>query len=75
MGEWLRLAFAAAVVRGAIRLAGMVGTMLPVLNRGSSLASGDLGALRALQIVLTYLVPYGFATYSVAEAVRRVPAK
>ena len=69
MGFW-HLATRQAVVQRALRIALIVGTLLIIINHGPALLSGDLSPMRVLQILLTYLVPYGVSTYSSVMASR-----
>ena len=68
---WLRVAGEPAVLRQAFVTALVVGTILMVVNHGDDLFSGrtDLGV--ALEIGLTYLVPFLVSVVSSATAVRR----
>lgn len=68
MRKWLELACAPEVTRRSLRVAMVVGTLLALINHGPALASHDITAVRLLQIVFTYLVPYGVSTYSRVEA-------
>ncbi len=64
MREWLRIALEPAVVRRAVRIALVVGTMLILINHGDALMRGALSPLRLGQMVLTVLVPYCVSTVS-----------
>jgi hypothetical protein len=48
----------------------IVGTILMVINQGDVLLSGQLTALVAAKIVLTYTVPFCVSTYSALAANR-----
>jgi len=54
----------------AIRVALIVGTVLMVINQGDVLLGGNLTALVACKIVLTYTVPFSVSTYSALAANR-----
>ena len=54
----------------AIRVALIVGTILVGINQSDVLMSGDLTALVAAKIGLTYLVPFSVSTYSALAANR-----
>jgi len=56
--------FIRPVVFTAIKVALFVGTVLALINHGSALLALELNREQALQIALTYLVPYGVSTYS-----------
>jgi hypothetical protein len=68
--DWLRLALSRSVVRRAAGVAVTVGGLLVVVNHGSALLSGDISTTRALQIIVTALVPYCVSTYSSVCALR-----
>lgn len=68
--EWLRLALSRSVVRRAARVAALVGALLVVINHGDALLRGDISLPRALQIVVTALIPYCVSTYSTVSALR-----
>ncbi len=76
MREWFRVAADPMVVRRALGVAGVVGTILVVINHGSALLDGDITLTRTVQIVTTVLVPYCVSTYSSVGAMldaRRSP--
>lgn len=50
------------VVKLALRTSLLIGTLLNVINQGDALFGS--GQLQVLKLLLTYLVPYGVATYS-----------
>ena len=54
----------------AIKVALIVGTILMVINQGDVLLGGNLTALVACKIVLTYTVPFSVSTYSALAANR-----
>lgn len=68
--DWLRLALSRSVVRRASGVAVTVGGLLVVVNHGGALLSGDITVTRALQIIITALVPYCVSTYSSVSALR-----
>lgn len=57
-----------AIVTQAIKVSIIVGTLLVAINHGDIILNG--GELNWWKIILTYLVPYGVATY--AAAMQRV---
>lgn len=57
-----RIASSPAVVRLALRMSLVVGSLLNLINQGDALLGG--GAIDAVKLGLTYLVPYCVATYS-----------
>ena len=54
----------------AIRVALVVGTVLVAINQSDVLLGGQLTALVAAKIGLTYLVPFSVSTYSALAANR-----
>ena len=70
MKEWLRLATSTSVVRRALTIALIVGSVLVAINHGDALLRGDISLGRVLRIVLTVLVPYCVSTYSSVTAMR-----
>lgn len=60
------------VLRRAITIALIVGTILTVINQGDVLLSGTITPLVLLKIGLTYLVPYSVSIFSALQA-NRVP--
>jgi hypothetical protein len=67
---WLRTALRADVVRRALKVAAVVGTILLAINHGDRVVAGELGEREILKIALTYLVPYAVATYAAVGALR-----
>lgn len=72
MSFW-ELATQRAVAQRALRIALIVGTLLILINHGPALLDGDISAMRILQMMLTYLVPYGVSTYSSVMVFRDTP--
>lgn len=70
MREWLRLALEPSVVRRALRTMAVVAPILIAINQGDALVRGELGAVRALKIALTLLVPYAVSTASSVSTLR-----
>jgi short subunit fatty acids transporter len=68
--SWLEVARRRDVVRRALRVAAVVGTLLCLINHGDRLLTGALGARELLKIALTYLVPYAVSTYAAVSAIR-----
>lgn len=71
MAGFLTLARRADVVQRALRTSLLVGTILMLINHGDALMVGDVDGARLLRIVLTFLVPYGVATYASVQALRQ----
>ena len=63
------------IVGRATRTAMVVGTILLAINHGPAILSGDIDLKQAIQIALTYCVPYGVTTYASVQAVRAERAK
>jgi hypothetical protein len=69
--SWIATACEPAVVRRSIRVAAVVGTLLVAINYGDRALAGALGPVDWAKMALTYLVPYGVATYAAVQAIRR----
>ncbi|MCK9258937.1 MAG: nitrate/nitrite transporter NrtS [Azoarcus sp.] len=65
MSEVLRLAFSPAIVRNALRVALVVGTILNLINQGGPLITGE--QVSWFHVVLNYFVPYCVSSYSAAS--------
>lgn len=73
--SWLAIAREGPVVRRALKMAVVVGTILLAINHGDALLRGDVDANRLLKMGLTYLVPYLVSTISSAGAIREMRLK
>ena len=63
------------VLRQALRVAAVVGTVLFAINQADVVLRGDVTPLVVAKSLLTYLVPFGVSTYSALGANRlRRPA-
>ncbi|MEM8694949.1 MAG: nitrate/nitrite transporter NrtS [Pseudomonadota bacterium] len=62
------LLFCPIAVRRALKVSGIVGTLLIMINQGDLLLTGGWPPL--WKIILTYLVPYGVSSYSTAALLR-----
>jgi hypothetical protein len=60
------------VLRRAVYVALVVGTILTIINQGDVLLAGEITPLVMAKILLTYLVPYGVSTFSALSANRIV---
>jgi hypothetical protein len=58
------------ILRRALRIAAVVGTILFVINQSDVVLMGQITALVAAKIGLTYLVPFSVSTYSALAANR-----
>jgi hypothetical protein len=52
------------VLRQAVRVAAVVGTLLFAINQADVVLRGDVTLLVVAKVTLTYLVPFGVSTYS-----------
>jgi len=68
--DWIGLAARRSIVLSSLRVAAVVGTLLVALNYGDRAVAGSLGPADWVKMVLTYLVPYGVATYAAVQATR-----
>jgi len=68
--SWIAVASSPAIARRSLRVAAVVGTLLVVINYGDRAPAGDLGRADCAKMLLTYLVPYGVATYGAVQALR-----
>jgi hypothetical protein len=69
--SWIATACEPAVVRRSLRVAALVGTLLVAINYSDRGLAGTLGPADWAKMVLTYLVPYGVATYAAVQAIRQ----
>ena len=63
---FLRHAVDRACVLRSLKVALVVGTLLALINHYDTLFSGTWTTQEVVQILLTYLVPYGVATFGAA---------
>ena len=61
------------ILRRAIRVALLVGTVLFAINQSDVVLRGDVTPLVMAKIALTYLVPFSVSTYSALAANRLRP--
>lgn len=71
MRAFLKAIRSTAIVRSALRVSIVVGTILNMINQGGALLSGH--DISWFHVMLNYLVPYCVASYSAAknETIRR----
>ncbi len=67
---WWDVALRRDVVRRALTMSAVVGTLLMLINHGDALWRGEVGGWRLLRIGLTYLVPFTVSTLSSTAAIR-----
>jgi len=70
--SFLNAALKPNVVRPALKIAFIVGTVLVLINHGSAVLAGQLDGPRLLQILLTYCVPYCVSSYSTVRAIKNI---
>ena len=75
MRQFLQIAASRRVVTTAFKVALVVGTMLALINHGGLLLEHALQRENIVQILLTYLVPYGVSTYSSVKAIMGQPSE
>ena len=68
MKIWVKAAKHPPIRKRATRVALIVGTVLVLINHGDALLQGQLDWVRAVKIVLTYMVPYMVSTHSAVAA-------
>jgi hypothetical protein len=65
-----RLALQPSVVRRALRIAAIVGTVLIAINHGDRIWNGSVDTRTVLKMMLTVVVPYVVSTVSSVGAMR-----
>ena len=68
--SFLQLAMLPEVRKRALKVALVVGTILALINHADAAINGAFSVKNAVQILLTYFVPYAVATYSAVGAIR-----
>jgi len=68
MRTWLATAIRRDVVHRSFRVAGLVGTILTLINYWDRLVPYTLDATAYTKIALTYCVPYCVSTYASVSA-------
>jgi hypothetical protein len=53
------------MIRKALAVAGVVGTILTAINQGDLIVTGQLGRVSTVKALLTYVVPFCVSVYSV----------
>ena len=69
--EAVTLFFHGVTVRTASKVALLVGTVLSLVNQGSTIASGDATAATWVRVGVNYLVPFLVSSYGFLAARRR----
>jgi hypothetical protein len=68
--SWFQTARRAKIVRSAVKVSLVVGTLLVVINQADALLSGSITRGMIAKILLTYFVPYCVSTYAAVQALR-----
>jgi len=68
--NFLSIVLSRPVMRNALKVALIVGTVLVLINQGDKIFSLSLSYANILQFALTYLVPYCVSTYSAVKALQ-----
>ncbi|WP_426415411.1 nitrate/nitrite transporter NrtS [Aestuariirhabdus sp. LZHN29] len=68
--SWLYCATRTPVVKRALRVAIIVGTLLVLINYADRIMEVELTQLDAIKMLLTYLVPYCVSTWSAVATLR-----
>ena len=71
MKSWLAVAFEASVLKRALKVAAVVGSILAVINHGDTIITGHVTLKHWVQVALTFLVPYCVSTYAAVQAIRQ----
>ena len=66
--RYLSLALQGNVVMRGLKFSVIVGTVLVLINHGACVLSGEINRTQAIQIGLTYLVPYVVSTLSSVQS-------
>lgn len=64
------LASSGQVVRSALKVSLIVGSVLAFINHGPAIVQMSLSMEQVVQILLTYMVPYCVSTYSAVRAIQ-----
>ena len=68
--SFMHLALTPSVVRRALKVAAVVGTLLALINHTDAVVDGTFAVKNFVQVLLSYFVPYAVATYSAVGALR-----
>jgi len=68
--DFFKIAVSNKVVKSALKVSLVVGTILALINHGGAILRMSLTTENMFQIVLTYLVPYCVSTYSSVRAIQ-----
>ena len=73
--SFLQLAVSKSVVLRALKVAAVIGTLLAIINHGDAVLAETFAVKNFFQVLLSYLVPYGVATYSAVNALQESAKK
>lgn len=68
--NFIALALSRGVVKRALTVALLVGTLLALINHGGKILAASLTPEDWIKIALTYLVPYSVSTWSAVRALQ-----
>lgn len=68
--SFLSIALSRSVVKSAIKVSLVVGSLLALINHYDKLVTLDLQRSDIFKILLTYLVPYGVSSWSAVKALQ-----
>ncbi len=68
--SFLSIARSGAIVKSALKVALVVGTILALINHYDKLPTMNFSRSDLFKILLTYLVPYGVSTWSAVKALQ-----
>jgi hypothetical protein len=69
MSNYVNIALRPWVFGTAVRISLVVGTILALINHSPAIFGLSLSPQNVVQILLTYLVPYGVSTYSSVKVI------
>ena len=75
MTEWIKIALRRDILQRSLRVALVVGTLLIAINYTDRFMKHTLCGFDFFKMGLTYLVPFGVATYAAVNAVLKEQQK
>lgn len=61
---YCQIVLSSNIVKRALKVSLIVGSILNIINQGEALSSFDLNSINFVKFVLTYFVPYAVTTYT-----------
>ena len=61
---YCKIALSPPIISRALKISLIVGTLLNLINQGSSLLAFDIETINFTKLILTYFVPYSVTTYT-----------